>query len=347
MISPITEQLKLTDFDYGLPESHIAQEPAAQRDQSRLMVLNRDSNSIEHRVFSDIEHCLVPGDLLVLNDTKVFPCRLLAKKPGGGKAEIFLLTEKGVNLWEALVKGGVAQGKRMSLVSGIEAEILAEGADGVRTIRFHGIRDIREALPEIGKTPLPPYIKRDTTSADLERYQTVYAKHAGAVAAPTAGLHFTDELLGRLRAKGVEFATVTLHVGPGTFQPVRVENIAEHRMLSEAYTITEVAAEHINRAKAGGRRVIAVGTTSVRTIETAALENGEVIAGEGSSTLFIYPGYRFKAIEGIITNFHLPKSTLLMLVSAFAGRERILAAYREAVARQYRFYSYGDAMLIA
>jgi S-adenosylmethionine:tRNA ribosyltransferase-isomerase len=347
MIAPTTEQLRLADFDYDLPESLIAQEPAAQRDRSRLMVLKRDSNSIEHRIFSDIEQYLIPGDLLVLNDTKVFPCRLLAKKPGGGKAEIFLLAERGPNLWDALVKGGVAKGKMMSLASGIEAEVTEDREDGVRTISFHGIRDIRAVLPEIGKTPLPPYIKRDPTAADLERYQTVYAKQSGAVAAPTAGLHFTDELLNTLKTKGVEFATVTLHVGPGTFQPVRVESIAEHRMLPELYSISARAADRINRAKAERRRVIAVGTTSVRAVETASQENGEVIAGEGSSTLFIYPGYRFKTIEGIITNFHLPKSTLLMLVSAFAGRERVLAAYREAVAKQYRFYSYGDAMMIA
>jgi S-adenosylmethionine:tRNA ribosyltransferase-isomerase len=221
-----------------------------------------------------------------------------------------------------------------------------EGPDSVRIVRFHGVGDIREVLPAIGNTPLPPYIKRDPSLDDQERYQTVYATHEGAVAAPTAGLHFTGELLDRLASKGIEFAKVTLHVGPGTFQPVRVDTITEHRMLPERYSISDASAGHINRAKAEHRRVIAVGTTSVRTIETAAHDDGAVIPGEGSSTLFIHPGYRFKTTDGLITNFHLPKSTLLMLVSAFAGRERVLSAYREAVAEQYRFYSYGDAMIL-
>jgi S-adenosylmethionine:tRNA ribosyltransferase-isomerase len=346
MTAPTTEQLRLSDFDYELPESLIAQQPVEQRDRSRLMVIKRGSISIEHRIFSDIEEYLVPGDLLVLNDTKVFPCRLLARKPHGGKAEIFLLSERGTNLWDALVKGGVSEGKRLSLASGIAAEISGEGMDGVRTVRFHGIKDIRDVLQDIGKTPLPPYIKRDPSESDQERYQTVYAKQEGAVAAPTAGLHFTGDLIKKLSAKGIEFATVTLHVGPGTFQPVRVENITEHRMLSERYSIAESTAESINKAKAEGRRVIAVGTTSVRTIETAARVEGTVIPGEGNSELFIYPGFQFRVTDGIITNFHLPKSTLLMLVSAFAGRERILAAYYDAVKEQYRFYSYGDAMFI-
>jgi S-adenosylmethionine:tRNA ribosyltransferase-isomerase len=252
MTAPTTEQLRLLDFDYDLPESLIAQAPVEQRDRSRLMVIKRGANSIEHRIFSDIEEYLVPGDLLVLNDTKVFPCRLLAKKPHGGKAEIFLLSERGPNLWDALVKGGVAEGKRLGLASGIEAEITGEGIDGVRMVRFHGIKDIRDVLQKIGKTPLPPYIKRDATHTDQKRYQTVYAKHAGAVAAPTAGLHFTDELLNKLSTKGIEFATVTLHVGPGTFQPVRVESITEHRMLPERYSVSESAAERINKATGEG-----------------------------------------------------------------------------------------------
>jgi S-adenosylmethionine:tRNA ribosyltransferase-isomerase len=347
MISPVSEQLTLADFDYDLPVSLIAQQPSSHRDRSRLMVLKRESGGIEHRIFTDIEKYLIPGDLLVLNDTRVFPCRLLAKKSGGGKAEIFLLSEKGRNLWEALVKGGAAIGTRLSIASGITAEIMAEGPDSTRTVRFHGVDDVRAVLPAIGKTPLPPYIKRDPSRDDRERYQTVYAAHEGAVAAPTAGLHFTGELLDRLASKGVEFAKVTLHVGPGTFQPVRAEAITEHRMLPERYSISAASAGHINRAKADHRRVIAVGTTSVRTIETASQDDGTVIPGEGSSTLFLYPGCRFKTTNGIITNFHLPKSTLFMLVSAFAGRDRVLTAYREAVAEQYRFYSYGDAMYIA
>ena len=346
MTSPVAENLTLSDFDFDLPESLIAQEPSVQRDRSRLLAINRMSGSIAHRIFSDIEQYLVPGDLLVLNDTKVFPCRLPAKKPGGGRAEIFLLSEQGVNLWDALVKGGVSAGKTLSVTAGIEAEITGEGADNVRTVRFHGINDIRTILPEIGKTPLPPYIKREADKTDRERYQTVYAAHEGAVAAPTAGLHFTGGLLQRLETKGIQLAKVTLHVGPGTFQPVRVETITDHRMLPERYSITEDAAARINHAKAEGRRVIAVGTTSVRTIETAAAGGNRVAPGEGSSELFIYPGYQFTVTDGIVTNFHLPKSTLLMLVSAFAGRERMLSAYRTAVAEKYRFYSYGDAMVI-
>jgi S-adenosylmethionine:tRNA ribosyltransferase-isomerase len=346
MTSPVAENLSLSDFDFDLPESLIAQEPSVQRDRSRLLAINRMSGSIAHCIFADIEQYLVPGDLLVLNDTKVFPCRLLAKKPGGGRAEIFLLSELGVNLWDALVKGGVGRGKRLSITAGIEAEITGEGADNIRTVRFHGIKDIRLMLQEIGKTPLPPYIKREADLTDRERYQTVYAAHEGAVAAPTAGLHFTGELLQRLEKKGVQFAKVTLHVGPGTFQPVRVETITDHRMLPERYTIAEDAAARINNAKAEGRRVIAVGTTSVRTIETAAAGGKRVAPGEGSSELFIYPGYQFTVTDGIVTNFHLPKSTLFMLVSAFGGRERMLSAYHTAVSEKYRFYSYGDAMLI-
>ena len=346
MLVPAADQQTLADFDFALPESLIAQEPAQERDHSRLMVLDRASGIVEHRIFQDIEEYLLPGDLLVLNNTRVFPCRLPAKKPGGGKAEIFLIAEQGLNLWDALVKGDVPAGKRLLLDGGVEAEIVSNGDDGTKRVRFHGVTDIRSILTEVGRTPLPPYIKREPTRADLERYQTVYAAQEGAVAAPTAGLHFTRDLLDRLAAKGVGSAMVTLHVGPGTFQPVRVEKIVEHRMLPERFEIASDAAEAINLAKREGRRIIAVGTTSVRTLETAAQENGTVAAGEGSSRLFIYPGFIFRIVDGIITNFHLPKSTLLMLVSAFAGRERVLAAYKTAVEQQYRFYSYGDAMFI-
>jgi S-adenosylmethionine:tRNA ribosyltransferase-isomerase len=331
MNSPAAEQLRLSDFDYDLPEALIAQEPASERDHSRLMVLDRSSSVIEHKIFADLEKYLLPGDLLVLNDTRVFPCRLPSTKQGGGRSEIFLLSELDCNLWIALVKGGVGVGKRLIISTGVEAEIVQEHADGTRTVRFQ----------------LPPYIRRDPSRKDCERYQTVYASREGAVAAPTAGLHFSRELLATLAAKGVELVTITLHVGPGTFQPVRSDRIVEHRMLPERYSISAAAAAAINKAKAEDRRVIAVGTTSVRTIETASRVFGSVIAGEGTSELFIYPGYEFKVTGGIITNFHLPKSTLLMLVSAFAGRERMLAAYRTAIADQYRFYSYGDAMLIA
>jgi S-adenosylmethionine:tRNA ribosyltransferase-isomerase len=346
MNTPAVDQLRLSDFDYDLPESLIAQEPCSTRDRSRLMVLGRGTSNIEHRIFSDLESHLVPGDLLVLNNTKVFPCRLPARKPGGGRAEIFLLSEQGPNHWRALVKGGGAARRRLSVTADIEAELINEGPDGAWSIRFHGASNIRELLPSIGKTPLPPYIKREPSGTDRERYQTVYAAREGAVAAPTAGLHFTPELLERLEARGVEFASVTLHVGPGTFQPVRADLIADHRMPPERYEVSSDAAGAVNRARTEGRRIIAVGTTSVRTIETAASGKGTVVPGEGASGLFIYPGYRFKVTDGIVTNFHLPKSTLLMLVSAFEGRDRILSAYRTAVAEKYRFYSYGDAMLI-
>jgi S-adenosylmethionine:tRNA ribosyltransferase-isomerase len=340
------DQLRLSDFDYDLPESLIAQEPCNPRDRSRLMVLRRGEPGIEHRTFRDIKNYLVPGDLLVLNNTKVFPCRLPAKKPGGGRAEIFLLSEQGPNLWHALVRGKAAPGRKLRVTAGIEAELLNDGGDGTWSVRFDGIGDIRDILPRIGKTPLPPYIKREPSATDRERYQTVYAAFEGAVAAPTAGLHFTPELLEDLRAYGVEFAFVTLHVGPGTFQPVRTDLVTDHRMPPERYEIPAAAAEAVNRAKSEGRRVVAVGTTSVRAIETAATDAGTVISGEGSSRLFIYPGYRFKATDAILTNFHLPKSTLLMLVSAFEGRDRVISAYRTAAAEKYRFYSYGDAMLI-
>lgn len=346
MTTQVSADLRLADFDYYLPESLVAQEPAPERDHSRLMVIDRGTGGIEHRVFSDIDNYLVPGDLLVLNDTRVFPCRLPARKPGGGKAEVFLLAEREPNLWDALIRGGVRTGKRLIIAPGIETEVVSEETDGIKIVRFHGAGNIREILPRIGKIPLPPYIKRDPSGRDRDRYQTVYAAREGAVAAPTAGLHFTEGLLARLRTLGVELVTVTLHVGPGTFQPVRADVIAEHRMHPERYEISSASAGSINRARSEGRRVIAAGTTSVRTIETAASEDGTVVPGKGSSTLFIYPGYRFKVTDGLITNFHLPKSTLLMLVSAFAGRENVLSAYRTAVSEKYRFYSYGDAMFI-
>ncbi len=346
MIAQAAECLRLSDFDFDLPGSLIAQEPRPQRDRSRLMMLGRRTGSLSHCIFADLERLLLPGDTLILNDTRVYPCRLVATKPGGGKAEIFLLEEKGNNVWEALVKGCAGTVKRLTLTPEIEAELSGPSSDAVRTVRFHGVGDIRTVLGDIGKVPLPPYIKRDPTDADRERYQTIYASHDGAVAAPTAGLHFTRELLSKLESKGIELVTITLHVGPGTFQPVRAEKIAEHRMLPERYRISERAAARINEAKRQNRRVIAVGTTSVRTLETVADAGGCIVPGEGSSSLFIHPGYQFKAVDGMITNFHLPKSTLLMLTAAFAGRERVLSAYRAAVTEQYRFYSYGDAMLI-
>lgn len=347
MTSPVFEQLRLSDFDFDLPDERIAQTPAENRERSRLLVLDRRTGALAHRIFSDIETLLIPGDLLVLNDTKVFPCRIPARKPAGGKAEIFLLEEQGVNLWRALVRGGIDAGKRAAIAPGIDAEIVAEAGEGMKLVRFIGVPDIRSRLDELGKTPLPPYIRREAVASDLERYQTVYANREGAVAAPTAGLHFTERLLRRIEERRIETAMVTLHVGPGTFQPVRTETVAEHRMHPERYEIPQETSDRIGRARSEGRRIIAVGTTSVRALETSAGADGVVRAGSGTSSLFITPGYRFSAVDGMITNFHLPKSTLLMLVAAFAGRENILSAYREAVRSGYRFYSYGDAMFIS
>jgi len=346
MTLPVSEHLRLSDFDFDLPEELVAQAPAEDRDRSRLLVLDRQNGAVVHRVFSDLGEYLVPGDLLVLNDTKVIPCRLQARKAGGGKAELFLLEEKGINLWQALVKGGVNAGKTVFVAPDIGAEMLSEARDGIRLVRFHGVTDIRERLNDLGRTPLPPYIKREPVAEDRDRYQTVYASREGAVAAPTAGLHFTGELLQGIRDRGIGTAMVTLHVGPGTFQPVRTEDIARHRMYAERYEVPAGTADQVNRARAEGRRIIAVGTTSVRALETAARTDGKVHGGAGSSELFITPGYRFNVVNGMVTNFHLPKSTLLMLVAAFAGKEQVLSAYGEAVRQRYRFFSYGDAMLI-
>ena len=345
-MSTLSAQLTLSDFDYPLPEELIAQMPAPARDRSRLLVLDRASPSVRHHVFADIRALLRPGDLLVLNDTRVIPCRIIARKPGGGKAELFLLEEQGVNCWRALVRGGIDRGRTMTVAAGIEAEVVAVDVDGVRTVRFHGTPDIRAVLPEVGRIPLPPYIRREVRPDDQERYQTVYASREGAVAAPTAGLHFTGPLLEALEQDGIGNATVTLHVGPGTFQPVRTEDLSLHRMHAERYEVPEGTTERIVRARSAGGRIIAVGTTTVRTLETAAQADGIVRPGAGRSELFIMPGYRFRAVDGMITNFHLPKSTLLMLVSAFAGRERVLDAYALAVRERYRFFSYGDAMLV-
>lgn len=347
MTSAVIHSPKLSEFDYDLPEHLIAQEPAAERDGSRLLVLDRTKGTIVHRMFSDVGEYLRSGDVLVVNDTKVFPCRLPAVKETGGRSELFLIEEQGLNLWRALVKGGIGVGGRVRVgSSAVEAEIVADEPDGSRIVRFSGIPDIRQLIADEGKTPLPPYIRREAGDHDRERYQTVYAAREGAVAAPTAGLHFTRAMLDRLASAGIEILSVTLHVGPGTFQPVRHEDVREHPMHPERYEISGAAAERINQARAERRRIIAVGTTTVRTLETAVRSGGAIAEGAGSSRLFIYPGYEFKAVDGMITNFHLPKSTLLMLVSAFAGRERVLAAYREAVREGYRFFSFGDAMMI-
>jgi S-adenosylmethionine:tRNA ribosyltransferase-isomerase len=345
MTATAPQEFQLADFDYELPEELIAQMPAQERDQSRLLVLDRGNGSLRHRRFSGLLDCCRPGDVLVLNDTRVFPCRIPVTKPGGGKAELFLLEEQGVNVWRALAKG-LDRAKRLTVADGVAASVIDDAGEGVKLIRFEGVGDIRSLLEEIGRTPLPPYIRREPSLRDRERYQTVFGSRVGAVAAPTAGLHFTDRLLRDLRGRGVEIITVTLHVGLGTFQPVRSECIAQHRMHPERYDVPAESAERINQAKADGRRVIAVGTTTVRTLETAALPDGTVLPGSGISDLFIRSGHVFRVIDGMVTNFHLPKSTLLMLVSAFAGHDRTMAAYRTAVQGRYRFFSNGDAMCV-
>jgi len=345
MTATVPAGYQLTDFDYDLPSELIAQTPAPERDGSRLMVLDRGGRPPGHRRFSDLGEYCRSGDVLVLNDTRVVPCRIPVTKARGGKAEIFLLEEQGPNLWHALSRG-LDRGRRVTVASGVEASVVEGFGDGIKLIRFEGVGDIRSLLEEIGRVPLPPYIRREPSLQDRERYQTVFGSQVGAVAAPTAGLHFTDRLLRELRERGVETVTLTLHVGLGTFQPVRSESIEQHRMHPERYVVPSGAADRINRAKADGRRIIAVGTTTVRALETAVLPEGTVRPGSGVSDIFIRPGHVFRVIDGMVTNFHLPKSTLLMLVAAFAGHDRIRDAYRTAVQERYRFYSYGDAMCI-
>ncbi|HEY4574657.1 MAG TPA: tRNA preQ1(34) S-adenosylmethionine ribosyltransferase-isomerase QueA [Thermoanaerobaculia bacterium] len=340
-----------SDFDYDLPASSIAQEPAP-RGESRLLVLDRTGPERHARV-RDLPRLLRPGDLLILNDTRVIPARLYGRSAGGGKMEILLVEPLGEREWDALVKPGrrARPGARFEIGEGLVAEVIDKREDGRYRLRFS--EPVEPHLERLGHIPLPPYIHRPDTPEDRERYQTVYARRPGAVAAPTAGLHFTEALLREIEAAGIEIARVTLHVGIGTFKPVSAERIEEHRMERERYEIGEETAEAIRRARAAGRRIVAVGTTVVRTLEGAALAGGgEVPAGSGSTDLFIYPdspdspGCPFQVVDALLTNFHLPRSTLLMLVSAFAGRERVLAAYAEAVREGYRFYSYGDAMLL-
>lgn len=338
----------LSDFDYFLPEELIAQEPVINRDQSRLMVLHRQDELIEHRLFKDLLDYLLPTDILVINDTKVIPARLFGERAAtGAKVEVLLLKQVRENCWEVLVKPGrKAQiGDQLIFGQGLLTGIIQDKTEfGGRTMEFQYQGNFMEILSRIGTMPLPPYIKKKL--ADQDRYQTVYARQAGSAAAPTAGLHFTPQLLEQIKAKGVKIVRVLLHVGLGTFRPVQVEDVTEHQMHSEYYEITPAAAALINQAKAAGQRVIAVGTTSTRCLESAATAPGLIQAGAGWTEIFIYPGYQFNIIDGLITNFHLPKSTLLMLISALAGREKILAAYQVAVARCYRFFSFGDAMLI-
>lgn len=342
--------MNVHDYYYDLPEELIAQDPLADRSSSRLMVLDRENGNVEHHIFKDIIDYLNPGDCLVINDTKVIPARLIGEKVGTGAAiEVLLLKrlpdEK--NRWEVLVKPGkkARPGAKISFGGGkLIGEIVDVVDEGNRIIEFTFDGIFEEILDELGQMPLPPYITHRLE--DKNRYQTVYAKHEGSAAAPTAGLHFTNELLAAIEAKGIKIARVTLHVGLGTFRPVKVDNILEHHMHSEFYMVTEEAANIINETKKNGGRVISVGTTSTRTLESVANEDGTIPAKSGWTQIFIYPGYKFKAIDCLITNFHLPESTLVMLVSALAGRENVLNAYKQAVEEKYRFFSFGDAMFI-
>ena len=340
--------MKTSDFYYDLPEELIAQDPLEDRSSSRLLVLDKKTGETEHHVFREIVNYLDPGDCLVINDTKVIPARLIgAKEETGAKIEVLLLKRGADDVWETLVKPGrkAKPGTRISFGDGLlTGEVVDIVDEGNRLIRFEYEGIFEEILDRLGQMPLPPYITHQLK--DKDRYNTVYAEHPGSAAAPTAGLHFTPELLEKIRDKGVDIAHVTLHVGLGTFRPVKVDDVENHHMHSEFYMIDETAAEKINRAKENGKHVICVGTTSCRTIESAADENGRLKACSGWTDIFIYPGYQFKILDALITNFHLPESTLVMLVSALAGRDHVLAAYEEAVRERYRFFSFGDAMFI-
>lgn len=342
------EELRTSDFFFDLPQELIAQDPLEDRSSSRLLVLDRRTGSISHGGFRGILKYLQPGDCLVLNDTKVIPARLLGQREGtGGHVEVLLLKRQEGDVWETLVKPGkkCRPGARLVFGDGrLRAQVLETVQEGCRRVKFEYEGIFEEVLDALGEMPLPPYITHRL--ADPDRYQTVYARYEGSAAAPTAGLHFTRDLLEKIQAKGVETAYVTLHVGLGTFRPVKEERVLDHHMHQEFYRVSEEAAEKINGARAAGGRVICVGTTSCRTLESAADQEGRVLPGEGSTEIFIYPGYRFRAVDGLVTNFHLPESTLLMLVSALAGREKVLNAYKEAVMERYRFFSFGDAMLI-
>ena len=339
--------MELKEFYYDLPEELIAQVPIKKIDESRLMVLDRKKQTIEHKVFKDILDYLQPGDCLVRNNTKVIPARIYGKKETGANVEFLLLNNIEGDIWESIVRPGnkLHVGTKVTFGDGkLNAEILEVMEGGTRKVKFTYDGIFNEILDQIGLMPLPPYIHEELKEKD--RYQTVYAKYQGSAAAPTAGLHFTEELLEKIKEKGVEIANVTLHVGIGTFRPVKVEKIEEHHMHSEHYYIKQEDVDKINNARKNGGRIISVGTTSCRVLESIADENGFVKETEGDTSIFIYPGYKFKCIDGLITNFHLPESTLLMLVSALAGKDYIMKAYNEAVKERYRFFSFGDAMLI-
>ena len=339
--------MKTADFDFYLPEELIAQTPLERRDASRLLTLDKNTGAVGHHRFYELPQFLRPGDCLVLNDSRVLPARLIGRRPTGGACEVLLLVDKGNNLWECLVRPGrkLKPGARVIFGDGrLTATVEAELNDGKRAVRFQYQGIFLEILEQLGKMPLPPYIKAELE--DQERYQTVYSRVVGSAAAPTAGLHFTTGLLDEIRSMGVKVCYVTLHVGLGTFRPVKVEDIADHEMHSEFCMISGETAGIINETKRNEGRVICVGTTSCRTVESFAAEDGTMSERSGWTNIFIYPGYRFKVLDALVTNFHLPQSTLIMLVSALAGRERVLAAYEEAVREKYRFFSFGDAMFI-
>ncbi|NFA60883.1 tRNA preQ1(34) S-adenosylmethionine ribosyltransferase-isomerase QueA [Clostridium sporogenes] len=340
--------MKVKDFDFYLPEELIAQHPMEKRDEARLLVLNKETGEIEHKIFKNILDYLNPNDCLVLNDTRVLPARLIgAKEETGGKMEFLLLKRKEKDVWETLVKPGKRAQIGTKFIFGngeLKAEVIGIGEEGSRIVKFYYEGIFEEILDKLGQMPLPPYIKEKLE--DKEMYQTVYSKEQGSAAAPTAGLHFTEELLEKIKEKGVKLAFLTLHVGLGTFRPVKVEDIQDHVMHSEYYKMDPKTAEIINTTKENGGRVIAVGTTSCRTLETIGDEEGKVREQSGWTDIFIYPGYKYKVVDALITNFHLPQSTLLMLVSALAGRDKIMNAYNTAVEKEYRFFSFGDAMFI-
>ena len=339
--------MKKTDFYFDLPEELIAQTPIPERDHSRLLVLDRDTGRIEHRHFYDLPEYLHEGDCLVLNDSRVLPARLLGRRSSGSGVELVLLRDLGEGKWECLSRPGRKTKPGTELIFGegeLKATVLEVAEGGNRIVQFHYEGIFLEVLERLGKMPLPPYIKEELQ--DAERYQTVYSRELGSAAAPTAGLHFTEELLARIREKGVKVCAVTLHVGLGTFRPVKEDEIEDHEMHSEFCIIPEETARIVTETKKNGSRVVAVGTTSCRTLESFALEDGTLKAASGWTNIFIYPGYRFKCVDALVTNFHLPESTLIMLVSALAGREKILNAYRTAVEERYRFFSFGDAMFI-
>lgn len=339
---------RVSDYDFDLPDALIAQEPTANRDGSRLLVIDRARGSIEHRQFRDIVDFIPAGDALVVNTTKVIRARLLGTRPSGAPAEVLLLTARGDDVWEAMVQPGakLQAGKMVTIADGFRIEMLDVTDRGTRFVRLHTTSPAADAIERHGHIPLPPYMTRSDTGDDAQRYQTVYARQAGSVAAPTAGLHFTEDVLQSLHARGVHRAEVLLHVGAGTFRPISVDDPRDHVMHEEQYQVSAYTAQLLNDVHAAGRQVWAVGTTTTRTLESAAADDGALHACEGSTDIFIHPPYRFRHVDHLLTNFHLPKSTLVMLVAAFAGYELTMRAYRAAIAARYRFYSYGDAMLI-